>query len=328
MITTDVSFRSLLLLALPTMLAAGCDLELIGEHLPIEDDDFVPERRVAAISDNHEHVVVASSATNTLRLVSSNGNPTDDFPLPLTWRPIGAATYYGPDFDFGNINQANEAVIVLHQNGAVLPWFHHGGQLRFHWNGLIQVPPSPANVAAVSYLDVDQSHDGVLYVLTHEFLAAGGDQARIWRRDLDGTWDSVAGADKPAALAYDQGVDDVTVVYTRTSNRDVTLEEYDEDLSFNRSRTLPDLAQVSDLEVLGGWLYLGVLSCANAACNETERELQLRDANLGIDATVPLATEGVALDLPPFPLDLDSNVDVWRVGRAQTQLSEYDVIAP
>ena len=41
MITKDVSFRSLLLLALPTMLAAGCDLELIGEHLPIEDDGCI-----------------------------------------------------------------------------------------------------------------------------------------------------------------------------------------------------------------------------------------------------------------------------------------------
>ena len=328
MITKDASFRSLLLLALPTMLAAGCDLELIGEHLPIEDDDFFPARHVAAISDNHEHVVVASATTTTLRLVSSNGNPTDDFPLPLSWRPTGAATYYGPDFDFANINQANEAVLVLHQNGAVLPWFHHGGQLRFHWNGLVQVPPSPVAVTGVDYIDVDQSHDGVLYVLTNEFLAGGGDRARIWRRDVDGTWDSVAGTDKPTALAYDQGTNDVTVAYTRTSNRDVTLEEYDEDLSFNRARVLPDIAEIGDLEVLGGWLYLGVLSCANAACNQVDREFQLRDANLGIDATIPLATDGVALDLPPFPLDLDSHVDVWRVGRAQTQLSEYDVVAP
>lgn len=328
MITKDVSFRSLLLLAMPVVLAAGCDLELIEEHLPIEDDDFFPVRHVAAVSDNHEHVVVASATTGELRLVSSNGNPTDEFGLSSTWRPTGAATYYGPDFDYSNINQANEAVIVLHANGTVLPWFHHGGQLLYHWAGRITVPASPVNVSGVEYLDVDQSHDGVLFVLTNEFLSAGGTQARIWRRDLDGTWDSVVGMEKPTALAYDQGVDDITVVYTETSNRDVTLEEYDEDLSFNRTRVLPDIREVGDLEILGGWLYLGVLSCTNAACDQIEREFQLRNASLGIDDTVPLATEGVALDLPVFPLNGDSQVDVWRVGRASSQLSEYDVIAP
>ena len=313
---------------MPLLAFAGCELELIAEHLPIAQEDFFPAKRVAAVSDNHEHVFVASTATGALKLVSSNGNPTDEWGLSGGWLAAAAATYYGPDFQAFGLQQHNEAALVLHDNGSILPWFHHGGALSFHWAGRIVVPSSPANVSGVNYLDVDQSHDGVVFVLTHEFLAAGGGQARIWRRALDGSWTSVTGLDKPAALAYDQHLDDVTVSYTRTSNRDITLQEYDEDLSFNRTRTIPDLRQVDDFEVLAGWFYMGVLTCDNAPCTQSTREFQVRDSNLDLDDAVGLATEAVALDLPPFPLDIDSNVDVWRVGRAATQLSEYDVVVP
>lgn len=329
MINHTLVSRSLFaFLAVPLLASAGCELDLIAEHLPIAQEDFFPTRHVAAISDNHEHVFVASSTSGALKLVSSNGNPTDEWTLSSPWLTRAAATYYGPDFQASGFDQHNEAALVLHENGSILPWFHHGGQLGFHWAGRIVVPASPANVVGVSYLDVDQSHDGVVFVLTHEVLQAGGGQARIWRRALDGSWTSVTGLDKPATLAYDQHVNDVTVAYTRTSNRDITLEEYDEDLSFNRTRTLPDLRQVDDFEVLGGWFYMGVLTCDNAPCTDSTREFQIRDSNLDLDDAVGVATEGVALDLPPFPLDIDSNVDVWRVGRADMQLSEYDVVVP
>ena len=40
------------------------------------------------------------------------------------------------------------------------------------------------------------------------------------------------------------------------------------------------------------------------------------------------STPSAQNDLPPFPLNENSNVDVWRVGRDVHQLSEHDVVLP
>ncbi|MGH1342842.1 MAG: hypothetical protein ACRBN8_14870 [Nannocystales bacterium] len=323
------SSRTLIaLLALPLLGSAGCELELIAEHLPLADGLVYPDRHVAAVSDNHEHVFIASAVNGTLNLVSTNGTPRDEFSLSDAWRPLGAATYYGPDFEASGFWQHNEAALVLHRNGSILPWYHHGGELGFHWAGRIVVPAAPPTVASVTYNDVDQSRDGVVFVLADESRVDGTAQSRIWRRGLDGSWTSVVGPEKSSALAYDQHLDSLTVSYTRTDVRDITLREYGEDLSFTRSRTIPDLDEVRDFEVLAGWFYIGASACENASCTERTREFQVRNTSLALSDVVAVEVEAVALDLPPFPLDLDSNVDVWRAGPAASQLAEYDVVVP
>ncbi|MBV1858389.1 MAG: hypothetical protein KUG77_08250 [Nannocystaceae bacterium] len=318
------TFR-LSLLALVSSLSLGCELELVAEYLPAAEENIHPAYRVAAVSDNHEFLFIASATTGELKMMGTNGTEVDEFALSSTWRPVAAATYYGPDFDAFGIGQANEAGLVLHANGSILPWFHHGGQLRYHWDGVIAVPASPAG-GTRTVVDVDQSKDGVLFVLTEESPAAGGPQSRLWRRETDGTWTSVVGASKVSAMAYDQHTEDVTVALTRTSARDVTLVEYDDDLSYRRSRTVPDLRAVTDFEVLAATFYMGVHTCGNAQCTSGDPELQIRDLNLALDDSDAVRAEAIALDLPPFPIDADSNIELWRAGADVMQVGHYDVI--
>lgn len=306
-------------------LALGCELELVDEYLPSAEENLYPMPRVAAVSDNHELFFLASAISGELKMMGTNGAELDTFSLTNVWRPVAAATYYGPDFDGFGINQANEAGLVLHNNGYVLPWYHHGGQLHYHWDGRVVVPAVPGG-GTRSMVDVDQSKDGVLFVLTEEFPASGLPQSRLWRRDTDGTWTSVVGEQKAQAMAYDQHTEDVTVSLTRTSARDVTLVEYNDDLSFRRSRTISDLFAVMDFEVLAGTFYMGTIPCANAVCSPGTAELQIRDLNLAVEDTVDVRGDALALDLPPFPVEADDNIDLWRAGSGLMQVSHYDII--
>lgn len=314
------------ILALAVSASAGCELELVDEYLPSAEENIYPAARVAAVSDNHEFLFIASAIAGDLRLVGTNGVERDTFPLVPVWRPVAAATYYGPDFLDSGINQANEAGLVLHQNGSILPWFHHGGQLDYHWAGRVVVPASPSG-GTRSFVDVDQSKDGAIFVLTEENPAAGPPQSRLWRRATNGTWTSVVGDEKVTAMAYDQHNEDVTVALTRTSARDVTLVEYNDDLSPHRTRTLPDIREVRDFEVLASTYYMGVVTCGNALCTTGDSEVQIRGLDLSLEDADGARGEAVALDLPPFPLDADSNIDLWRAGPGVMQLGHYDVIA-
>lgn len=333
MIPTKTSpIRSRILIALiaaPLLASTGCELELIGEYLPLEEDDFVPMRHVAAVSDDQDHVFVASAVTGGLRVVSSDGDLIDEFVLNAHWRPIAAATYHGPAFEFAGVEQSDAAVIVLHANGIILPWFHHAGELRYHLPGWMNAVNWPV-LGEVQFIDVDMSPEGSTWVLAEETSPTG--QTTVFAyQDLDENGNYTSGGSKSmhepksVALAYDPHADTITVAFSRTDDRDVTLKEFDHFTLVN-DRTLPDVLEVTDLEVLAGWHYVGVLACDDAACDEHTAQLQVRDSNLDLDDALDVATEAVALEVPPLPLNQQSTVDVWRAGRAPWQLSQYDAV--
>ncbi|MCH9680992.1 MAG: hypothetical protein K0V04_06140 [Deltaproteobacteria bacterium] len=303
-------------IAVGLLCLGGCEFDELAAFAPTAAP-FLRVTHVAAVSRNHEQVFMAGW-NEGLMVMSSTGNLIDSYSLSSTWTPIGAATYRGPNFQLLGTNQHAESALVLHANGVVLPWFVHAGGLHYHWAGAIAPPPVLPGVTSVAPRDVDQADDGTIFVLNAE-QTTGGPGARLWRRDPSGVWSNTVEDQKATIVAYDQHADQVVVGRAPSMSREVELVVYDGSaLTQQTVYTRSDVHELRDLEVFGGYYFLGMSMCYGLPCNANEPRLEVRSGAFALDDFADVEVGALALQLPPLPVGLGDTAELWRVGNLAT----------
>ena len=295
--------RSALITTSSTLLVGiGCTFGTVWSYA--DDPTFKPTTRVAAVSDNHEFLLTANQEGDStpLWLYSTAGHLVDTFSLSYSWRPVAATTYYcEPLVDYTGLDQSSEAMLVLHESGYILPWYHHAGEIHYAWSGLL-APPSPdPEVTSVEYIDLAQAHNGDLYLLTEE--VQGVTRGRLWRYH-DGTWTSTdTGIEplwKPSSMSYDQYLDTVYVADI-PFNSHSKVHRFASDLTPENIETVEDV--VTDIESVASFVFLA-----------TSNDLEIRDPAWAIKQTRH-ETHTMALALEqPMPLRNTSTVYLWDAG--------------
>ena len=166
-----------------------------------------------------------------------------------------------------------------------------------------------------------------MYLLTEEdHETTGLPASRVFRRSTSGVWTSTWLPEKAMAMAYDQHSDELTVGYSATASDPATLITLDPSLDVIEERELVDVCVITDLEVLGGYQFLGTSVPANGpgtGCNDRVSELQSRTPTGALRDAHPIQVSALALDLQDLPLSLGDEVDLWRVGHPY--LGDYQV---
>ena len=302
----------------------GCDLEEVAAHFA-EDSlgpNYYPIPRVAAFTDEGGVLFSATydSAFDLPALIATNGEAGNYAPvfrsLHPGMTPVGAATYRGPTLWHNGMDQRENAVWVLHRSGHMIPWYFEKSSLTFSLNSIIRPSELPAAVGSRVFMDIDQAADGTLYVLTHERYEGTGEPAsRVFRRSTGGVWTSIWGDEKAAAIAFDQHSLELTLAYDPPSGEPARLRVYNSSLGFRRERQLPEACDIHDIEVLGGFTFLGMSQREGDGCPGT-RHLQIRTWGNSVDDDELIEVSALALDVPQLPLNAVDPIDLWRVGFA------------